>query len=124
MIEMLADDAKVMLKGQVTMHDFTTFHAVIQERIREPGAQYYPDLWWEKEKEAILANLDTSICFINEACTDEEFYFLSEIFDDIMKETKSADFLECIRTRTDQVENIQWRNEIAEDIEFAALYVE
>lgn len=106
------------------MNDFSTFHAVIQERMKEPGAQYYPDLWWEKELKVLLDDLDVSIQFIKGECTDEEFYYLSEIFDDIMEQTKSVDFLKCIRERAERVENAQWRCELAEDIRFAALYVD
>ncbi len=106
------------------MYDFSIYHTVIQERIREPGAEYYPDLWWEKEVKVVVENLDTSIRFINEDCTDEEFYFLSEVFDDIMKETKSADFLKCIKERVNLVKDPQWKDEIMKDIKFAALYVD
>ena len=106
------------------MNDFTEFHEVIKDYITNPNANYYEPFWWDKELKVILADLPKSIRFLREECTDEEFYYLSEVFDDIIEQTKSVDFLKCIRERAERVENAQWRCELAEDIRFAALYVD
>ncbi len=85
---------------------------------------FFEETLWEDEVKCVCSDLAASIEFVSIKCTDEEFYYLSEIFDDIMEQTKSVDFLKCIRERAERVENTQWRCELAEDIRFAALYVE
>ena len=75
------------------MEKFQNLHAAILNRRRESAAYYYPDPWWEKEVAAITDDLKTAIEFIDADCSDEEVYWLGEVFEDIMDKTRSADFL-------------------------------
>lgn len=106
------------------MVNFNPFHQVIRERITNPNANYYEIPWWNAEIKQFTINLDESIRFIEEECTDEELYWLSEVFEDIMEKTRSAEFLKCLRKRVQRVENPQWKEEILEDIRTAAEYIE
>lgn len=106
------------------MADFDSFHQVIRERITDPNAKYYADPWWDAEIKQFTMDLGRSIHFIEEACTDEELYWLGEVFDDIMDKTRSLEFLNCLRTRAQRVENPQWKADILEDIRTAAEYVD
>lgn len=106
------------------MIDFHPFHQVIHDRITSPGAQYYADLWWEAEIKQFTVDIGESISFIEEECTDEEFYYLGEIFDDIIDKTRSVEFLDCLRERVKRVENPQWKVELLEDIRTAAEYID
>lgn len=102
------------------MEKFQNLHAAILNRRRESAAYYYPDPWWEKEVAAITDDLKTAIEFIDADCSNEEFYWLGEVFEDIMDKTRSADFLACLRRRVQRVENPEWKAEILEDIRTAA----
>lgn len=106
------------------MEKFQNLHAAILNRRRESAAYYYPDPWWEKEVAAITDDLKTAIEFIDADCNDEEFYWLGEVFEDIMDKTRSADFLACLRRRVQRVENPEWKAEILEDIRTAAEYLD
>ena len=106
------------------MADFNPFHQVIHERITNPNAKYYADPWWDAEIKQFTLNLGESIRFIEEECTDEELYWLGEVFDDIMDKTRSVEFLNCLRARVQRVENLQWKADILEDIRTAAEYVD
>ena len=46
---------------------------------------YFEENVWKEEMEAIIADLPTGIHFILFDCTDEEFEWLSEVFDDVME---------------------------------------
>ena len=106
------------------MEKFEKLHDVIRERRTAPGAYYYPDPWWEKEIDAIVDDLETAIEFVQSECTDEELYWLGEVFDDVMEKTRSAAFLDCLRKRIEIVENPEWKEDLLKDIADAAEYIE
>ena len=99
-------------------------HTLIHERRTDPGAYYFPDLWWEKEVAAITADLDAAIAFIRDECSDEDLYWLGEIFDDVMEKAQSTPFLDCLRQRVNLVENPEWRKSLTEDLQTASEYAE
>ena len=106
------------------MEGFKKLHMLINERCTEPGAYYYPDPWWEKEVDAIVGDLDTAMAFIQNECSDEELYWLAEVFDDVMEKTGSLAFLNCIRQRVQMVKDDERRAELLEDIKTAAEYID
>ncbi|MEG0741633.1 MAG: hypothetical protein RR521_05360 [Clostridia bacterium] len=105
------------------MTDMTPFHDVIRERIVSPGARYYADPWWDAEIKVFTSDMNDSLRFIQEACTDEELFWLGEVFDDIMEKTHSVEFLQCLRERVERVQNPEWKAEILEDIRTASEYI-
>ena len=106
------------------MIDFTPFHEVINERATNPNAFYFADPWWDAEIKQFTLDVDTSIQFIREECTDEELWWLGEIFDDLIEATRSAELLNVIRERVKLVSNAEWKKDILEDIRTAAEYIE
>ncbi|NRR03389.1 hypothetical protein HP570_14310 [Brevibacillus sp. RS1.1] len=52
--------------------------------------------FWERLTELLSANTLETIEFF-EACTEQEAYWLSEIFEDISARVNSRDFIECIK---------------------------
>ena len=106
------------------MEGFKKLHALINERCTEPGAYYFPDPWWEKEVDAIVSDLETAMSFIRNECSDEELYWLSEVFDDVMEKTRNPEFLNCIRQRVQTVKDDSRRAELLEDIQTAAEYID
>ncbi len=105
-------------------NQYSAYHEVIRERITNPNADYYTPYWWDKELKVILADLDLSIRFIREACTDEELYWLGEIYNDIMDKTRHKAFLQALRERAQRVENPEWKKDILIDIRDAAEYID
>ena len=106
------------------MKDFTPFHKVIKERATNPNANHYEIPWWDAEIKQFTLDIDTSIQFIREECSDEEFWWLGEIFDDLMEATGSVELLNSIRERVERVSNAEWKKDILECIQTAAEYVE
>lgn len=103
---------------------FALFHQVIRERITNPNAKYYADPWWEAEIKQFTANIQESIRFIESECTDEELYWLSEVFEDIVDRTRSVEFVHCLQTRVQHVENSEWKQSILDEILITLDYVE
>lgn len=106
------------------MEKFQPFHEAIRSRRDEPGAFYYPDPWWDKEIAVVTGDLQAAMEFIDTECSDEELYWLGEVFDDIMDKTRSSDFLACLRRRVQRVENPEWKTELQENIRDAAEYLD
>ena len=106
------------------MIDFMPFHKVIKERATNPNANNYEIPWWNAEIKQFTLDVDVSIQFIREECSDEELWWLGEIFDDLMETTRSVELLNSIRERVQLVSNAEWKNDILEDIRTAAEYIE
>ena len=106
------------------MSDFTPFHKVIKERATNPNANNYEIPWWNAEIKQFTLDGDASIQFIREECSDEELWWLGEIFDDLMAATRRVELLTSIRERVQLVSNAEWKNDILEDIRTAAEYIE
>ena len=96
----------------------------LKTRIHENPDKYYEVTLWEDETNAVCQDISASIHFILYECTDEEFYYLGEVFDDIMERTRSVEFLNCLRERVQRVEDPRWKAELLEDIRTAAEYVD
>ena len=103
---------------------FDAIHAVIQERITNPNALQYPDPWWEKEIDVLSADLDITIQFIRQECTDEELHWLGEIVDDLVAKTQNQDLIHAFRQRAEAIKDCVMREETLQDIEEAASYLQ
>ena len=104
--------------------DFMPFHNVIKERATNPNANNYEIPWWNAEIKQFTLDVDASIQFIREECSDEELWWLGEIFDDLMEDTRSVELLNSIRERAQCVSNVEWKKDILEDIRTASEYIE
>ena len=85
---------------------------------------YFEESVWKEEVDAITADLPVAIHFVLSDCTDEEFEWLSEVFDDVMEKTRSIEFLNCIRLRVQRIESSERKAELLEDIKTAEEYVD
>ena len=73
---------------------------------------------WKKEVAILSENTSETIAFFD-TCTDEEFFWLSEVFDDLIEKTKSKELFQAICDRTERISNPEYKASIATDIEFA-----
>ena len=85
---------------------------------------YFEESVWKEEVDAITADLPVAIHFVLYDCTDEEFEWLSEVFDDVMEQTRSIEFLNCIRLRVQRIENCKRKAELLEDIKTAEEFID
>lgn len=106
------------------MDSITKLKEALHLRMHGNPDEYYEEIVWKAEVDAICADLPAVIEFIRSECTDEEFQWLSEVFDDVMDKTLSIDFLSCLRQRAQLVESADVKAELLEDIKTAAEYVE
>ena len=106
------------------MPDFTKYHFVIQDRIHNPNAQYDADYWWDKEIRLYTKDIKATINFITSECTDEELFWIGEIFDDLIENTNSVELYNCLCSRIELVSNPIWKDDLRDNLKNAFMYLE
>ncbi|MCD7731701.1 MAG: hypothetical protein LUI05_09450 [Oscillospiraceae bacterium] len=81
---------------------------IIDERIR--NCDELGDNWdyginqcHEEAITILTQNIDETMAYFLNDCTDEEFYWLSEIFEEIIEKTQSQKLIQTLRNRLEKV---------------------
>lgn len=106
------------------MNTIETLKQALHTRIHAHPDTYYYVTLWEEMVAAFCSDLPAALHFIEFDCTDEELYYLGEVFDDIMEQTRSREFLDCLRRRVLSVADPEYKADILEDIRIAADYLD
>ena len=85
------------------MMKFNTLREVIQFRIVESEDNYWVEDYWKAAIEMYVKDLSATIMFFQNDCDDEELYFLSEIFEEIVEQTQSKELVSVLRSRLAKV---------------------
>lgn len=84
--------------------DVNKIRAIISKRIfLHPCDDYETEECWKKETEMLSENISESICFFETVCTDEELFWLSEVFEDVSALVQSKNFIQVLRERLARV---------------------
>lgn len=78
---------------------FETFKEVAQFRINENEDNYWIEDYWKAAIEFYTANISDTIEFFRSECNDEEFYWLSEIFEEIAEKSQSKELIQVLKNR-------------------------
>lgn len=91
------------------MTKFNTLKEVVQFRITENEDNYWIEDYWKAAIEMFTKDVASTIMFLQNDCDDEELYFLSEIFEEIVEQTQSKEIISSLRSRLTKVipENYQ-----------------
>ena len=94
------------------MMEFHTLKEVAQFRIVESEDNYWVEDYWKAAIEMFTKDVSTTIMFFQNDCDDEELYFLSEIFEEIVDETQNMELVSALRYRLAKVtyENYNQKN--------------
>lgn len=84
-----------------------------------PNDDYATYDCWTQETDILSEDIQETIYFIENECTDEEFYWMSEVFEDIAYKTQSTEFISCIKNRLKKISDKTLIESIQTDIEFA-----
>lgn len=81
--------------------------AVIKKRMATDDEwDYGVKQCWKEEVELLSRDINDTISFLENNCTDEEFSWLSEIFEDVAKRTQSREFVNCLHCIAEKYPNI------------------
>ena len=77
----IADKIRTVLKKRIKLH---------------PNDDYATEKCWEEEVEILSENIEETIAFFRQECTEDEFSWLSEIFEDVAERPQSREFVSCL----------------------------
>lgn len=73
---------------------------------------------WDKISDYIVSDINSSIQILENECTPDDIYWISEVFDDVARKSQSKEFIAAIHRIHDKMpEDVQKNIEI--DIEYA-----
>ncbi len=73
---------------------------------------------WDKMIDVLSADIQQTVSYL-ENCTQEELYYISEIFEDIAERLQSKTFIECLRKLDEKYPELK----MTQDIDLAESYV-
>ena len=68
-----------------------------------PEDDYGFERCWKIMTEILTENMTETVNYLINQCTDEEFFWIASVFDDVAEKTQSKDFVDAIRYRLAQV---------------------
>ena len=85
------------------MKDFETMEEAVQFRITESEEHYFFEDYIKKAAKVFTSDITATIEYIRNECTDEEFFWLSEMFEEIARKSQSMEFIDTLRERLSKV---------------------
>lgn len=85
------------------MMKFNTLREVAQFRIVESEDNYWVEDYWKVAIEMYVKDISATMIFFQNDCDDEELYFISEIFEEIVEQTQSKELVSVLRSRLAKV---------------------
>ena len=94
------------------MIKFDTLKEAARFRVVESEDNYWVEDYWKATIELFTKDVAATIMFLQNDCDDEELYFLSEIFEEIVEQTQSEELVAALRSRLAKVtpENYNQQN--------------
>ncbi len=74
---------------------------------------------WQKETEILSRDIEKTIDFIENKCSNDTFCWISEVFDDVAAITQSPKFIDAIKKRAAFITDKDQRRLVETDISFA-----
>ncbi len=77
---------------------------IIKERIRiadetQDNWDYGIEQCWKKEIDILTNDIEESVSYFLNDCSDEFFFWIAEIFEEVIEKTQSKKMLQCFRAR-------------------------
>lgn len=97
----------------------TKLKETIQKRKElDPNDDFPTKDCWNEEIDILTKDIDGAIDFIK-TCTEEEFYWLSEVFDDVISKTQSKVLYQAMVDRNETLENQEFKESNRTDLLYA-----
>lgn len=105
------------------------FREIIRERNRisadgQDEWSYGIEQCWKQEVEILSEDVKSTIAFLKEECTDDEYSWISEVIDDLAEKTQSKELIQCYKALMDKFPEECKKYNIAGSIEFAEAALE
>ena len=74
---------------------------------------------WDEEVKILTSNIDKTTSFITNECTDDELYWMSEVFEEIAHSESGKNIIEAARNRAEKIIDNDKRKSVFSEIEYA-----
>ena len=102
------------------MKNFESLKECLRYRINEDEDNYYYVTLWEEEVRLACSDINSTIEYIKNDCTDEELWWFGEVMEDVIRQSNSSVLVEVLTERGKRVADDQKRADILEDISTAS----
>lgn len=65
----------------------------------DPNDDFEQEKCWKEMTDILSNDVPSAIHFLENECTEEEFYWLSPVFEDVAEKTQSKEFIQALRDR-------------------------
>lgn len=103
---------------------YNEFHDILKRSMTDINLNDYKRPFWNEEAALFTKDINKTIDFINNDCSDEEFYYMSEVFEEIAEITKNKEFLKAILKRMESISDPEYIRSINIDIDIAKSIIE
>lgn len=79
---------------------------------------------WQDEIRIITENMEKSINYILEDCSDEYLYWMSEVFEEVVQITQNRDFIEAVAERQKRITNNEYAKSVKRELEQSINYLD
>ena len=101
------------------------FRIILTKRISLHPEDYINiEKCWEEETKILTSDMAQTIDFIINECTDDEFAWMSEIFEDIAHESPSVDFVNALKERANIMTAGEDKDSVLREIKYVKDIVE
>ena len=78
----------------------------------DPNDDFGTEKCWNEMTDILSADIYATMDYFRTECTDEEFYWLGAVFEDVAEKTQSKEFIQVLRDRLAKVlpDNFQQQN--------------
>ena len=105
------------------MMEFKSLRECIHFRMTANPDQYYNETFWNTEILLFCSQPEDSLSFITDVCTDEELWWLGEVYEDIIEKTQDVRILNALKERAEKVRDAKLKEDILSDIQDAERFL-
>ena len=103
--------------------EFKSLQECIHFRMTANPEQYYDETLWNTEILMFCSQPEDSLSFITNVCTDEELWWLGEVYEDIIEKMQDVRILNALKERAEKVQDSKLKEDILSDIQDAERFL-
>ena len=97
---------------------FTQKESVFLKEYKNIEDDYGIQNCWNKMIDILSKDINETVAYL-ENCSEEDIYFISEVFEDVSEQLQSKEYIECLRKLDDKFPNL----DMTKDIDLAEEYI-
>ena len=91
---------------------------IAERKKKHPEDDYGIQDCWDKMVDTLSEDVHQTVAYL-ESCTEEDIYFISEIFEDVSYQLQSREYIDCLRRLDEKFPDLR----MAGDIDLAEYYM-